>query len=214
MSRRGKTRRSLRTPHGSGGPENAPPASFRWIVDGHNAIFAVSAWEGLQIQGRRREARRALEESLEAFGRAVGVQVWVVFDGNTMERNPDAVAAPHLRTEYSYPPEEADDRIRYLAQACLRAAERPVVVTSDRLTLASSLPPGVRWMEVGRFFRLVHARALHRPEKWEPTGMEDLERHFLLQSPFESDRSSVPEPAAEDAPPATRDPDAEDPPPS
>jgi predicted RNA-binding protein with PIN domain len=155
------------------------PSEVRWIIDGHNAIFAVREWEDLQITGRKREARRALEENLEAFGRAIGSQIVVVYDGNEMERNPDAVSSPHLRTEYSYPPEEADDRIRYLAMQALREGEKPVVVTSDRRTLSDSLPTGARSLEVGRFYRDVYPRWNRRPEKWEPSGMEDIERHFL-----------------------------------
>ena len=144
--------------------EEAEPALFRWIVDGHNAIFGIAEWEALQVAGRRAEARRALEESLEAFGRAAGVQVWVVYDGNVLERNPDAVDGPHLRSEYSWPPEDADDRIRYLAGRALRDGERPVVVTSDRRTLAGSLPSSVRVVDVPRFFRGICRRIQRRPE--------------------------------------------------
>ncbi len=159
--------------------EEADPGRYRWIIDGHNAIFGVREWEDLQVSGQRREARRALEESLEAFGRAVGCQIWVVYDGNRYTANPDAVSWPHLRTEYSYPPEEADDRIRFLVQVALDAGEAPMVVTSDRRTLGGSLPPGARPMEVRDFFGRVYGAALRRPEKWLPSGMEDIERHFL-----------------------------------
>jgi predicted RNA-binding protein with PIN domain len=178
-----RDRRPPQNPRGS--PESAEelhPESFRWIVDGHNAIFAVPEWEALQVAGRKREARLALEEALEAFGRAVGSQVWVVYDGNRMERNPDAVSWTHLRTEYSLPPEEADDRIRFLAQHSLRDGERPVVVTSDRRTLAGTLPQGIRWCEVCRFLRRIYARRIRPPEKWDPGGMEDIERHFLEEA--------------------------------
>jgi predicted RNA-binding protein with PIN domain len=173
---------------GSDGPGRAPspeelhPEQFRWIVDGHNAIFAVPAWEDLQVGGERRQARQSLEESLEAFGRAIGSQIWVVYDGNRMDRNPDALALPHLHTEYSNPPEEADDRILFLARGALREGARPVVVTSDRKTLAGRLPPGARWLEVGRFFRRVYERRVRTPEKWEPGGMPDVEEHFLRLS--------------------------------
>ncbi len=168
--------------------EEAAPDRFRWIIDGHNAIFAIPEWEELQVAGQRREARLALEKSLEDFGRAIGVRVTVVYDGNHLERNPDALSWPHLRTEYSNPPEEADDRIRFLAERALRDGELPVVVTSDRRTLAATLVPGVRVMAVRDFFRRVHARALYVPEKRPVDGLEEIERHFLSQSPFSEDR--------------------------
>ena len=168
--------------------EEATPDRFRWIVDGHNAIFAVSEWEELQVAGQRREARQGLEESLEAFGRAIGARVTVVYDGNHQDRNPDAVSWPHLRTEYSFPPEEADDRIRFLAECSVRDGEHPVVVTSDRRTLAATLAPGARSMDVRRFFRRVHARALFVPEKMPVDGLDEIERHFLSLSPDAQDR--------------------------
>ena len=208
--------RDARTGRRHGRPipiEAEHPESFRWIVDGHNAIFAVADWEALQLQGDRRGARRSLEESLEGFGRAIGSQIWVVYDGNSLERNPDALSSPYLRSEYSLPPEEADDRIRLLARGCVRDGERPVVVTSDRRTLASTLGEGVRWMEVKRFFREVHARTRRRPEKWTPEGLDDLERYFLLRSPFEEDRRAVALPGEGEIapPPPDRDDRADEP---
>lgn len=168
--------------------EEATPGRFRWIVDGHNAIFAVREWEELQVAGRRRDARLALEESLEQFGRAVGVCVWVVYDGNSLERNPDVLALPNLKSWFSMPPTEADDMICFLAGQALRAREQPVVVTSDRRTLTPALPNGCRWMEVRHFFRRVHTRALFVPEKRPVEGMDEIERHFLSISPHEEDR--------------------------
>lgn len=176
-----------------GSEEERHPGRFLWIVDGHNAIFAVEEWEDLQVAGSRRDARNSLEDSLETFGRAAGTQVYVVYDGNHMEKNPDAVDRLHLHSEYSLPPEEADDRIRYLARRALQDSRRPVVVTSDRRTLADSLPDGVRRMDVRTFFRIVHARRLRRPEKWIPDGMkmDDVERYFLSRSPHEEDRDAA-----------------------
>lgn len=181
--------------------EEATPGRFRWIVDGHNAIFAVPEWEELQVAGQRREARHALEESLEAFGRAIGSRVTVVYDGNRLERNPDAVSWPHLRTEYSFPPEEADDRIRYLAESSVRDGEHPVVVTSDRRTLAATLVLGARSMDVRHFFRRVHARALFVPEKRPVDGLDEIERHFLSVSPDPEDRNEAQRRAREGEPP-------------
>ena len=168
--------------------EEAEPGRFRWIIDGHNAIFGVPEWEDLQVAGRRREARHGLEASLEAFGRAIGARITIVYDGNRLERNPDAVSWPHLRTEYSFPPEEADDRIRFLAACSVRDGEHPVVVTSDRRTLAATLVLGARSMDVRHFFRRVHAHALFVPEKQPMDGLDEIERHFLSVSPDAQDR--------------------------
>jgi len=175
-------------------PEEAEPERFRWIVDGHNAIFAVPEWEALQLAGEKRAARLALEESLESFGRAAGVQVVIVYDGNHLERNPDAVDRPHLRSEYSFPPEEADDRIRFLVHRALLDQEHPIVVTSDRRTLADSLPAGVRVLSVRDFFHRVRARLVRQPEKWSSSeGFEDVERHFLALAGEEDASSGSPD---------------------
>lgn len=178
----------------------ASPGRFRWIVDGHNAIFAESRWESLQLSGRKREARLGLEQTLEEFGRAAGTQIWVVYDGNSMERNPDAVDRPFLRSYYSLPPEEADDRVRYLVDQVLREGRRPAVVTSDQRTLGRSLPEGVRVVEIRTFFRQIVGSSLRQPEKWEPGDLDDVERHFLSNSPYEADRRRArpPEPGGPD----------------
>ncbi len=163
--------------------EDTRPADFLWIVDGHNAIFAVPEWERLQLAGQKREARQRLERRLEEFGRAIARQVWVVYDGNHLERNPDAVDRPFLRSFYSLPPEEADDRIRFLAQSQVRSGQSPVVVTSDRRTLAPSLATGVRWMEVREFLQGPARVAFEQPEKRTTEGMEDIERYWLGEAP-------------------------------
>jgi predicted RNA-binding protein with PIN domain len=168
--------------------EETQPERFLWIVDGHNAIFALAEYEALQLGGQKREARRALEDRLEAFGRAIGRRILIVYDGNQMERNPDAVSRPHVHTEYSLPPEEADDRIRFLAARALADRERPMVVTSDRRTLSGSLPPGTRHLDVEDFFRRVERAGLRTPEKWRPSGLDDVERFFLRNSPDPEDR--------------------------
>jgi predicted RNA-binding protein with PIN domain len=172
-------------------PEEADPGRFRWIVDGHNAIFAVAAWENLQVSGRRREARLALEEKLESFGRAVGARVLVVYDGNHLERNPDAVDLPNLKSHYPAPPVDADTMIIYLATQAVREGVPPVVVSSDRRTLVSKLPTGCRAVDVRDFFRRIHARALFVPEKSAGEGMEDIERYFLSRSPDGEDRAGA-----------------------
>ncbi|MBK8230017.1 MAG: NYN domain-containing protein [Candidatus Eisenbacteria bacterium] len=169
----------MRAPRQQSRGEVSRPADFQWIVDGHNAIFAVPGWERLQLEGKKREARQRLERRLEEFGRAIGRQVWVVYDGNHMERNPDAIDRTHLRSIYALPPEEADDRIRFLAEGLARAGTGAVVVTSDRRTLASTLPNGTRWMDVRAFLRDVVDPAMIEPEKSDPRGFADIERYFL-----------------------------------
>ncbi len=174
-------------PHAPRRKTEIDPGAHRWIIDGHNVIFAVPQWESLQIEGRRAEARGALEEMLESLGRAWGVQIWLVFDGNHLERNPHQGVWPHLRAEYSNPPEEADDRILYLAGQALRAGERPLVVTSDRRTLVGRLPRGATSMGAGAFIAWSR-QFLRPPEKWVTEGLTDIERFFLSRSPFEEDR--------------------------
>lgn len=190
----------MRQKHRARRAEDDRPGDFSWIVDGHNAIFAVEEWERLQLAGQKREARLRLERRLEEFGRAIARQVLVVYDGNQLERNPDAVDRAHLRSVYALPPEEADDRIRFLAQAELRAGRTPVVVTSDRRTLAVSLPAGIRWMEVHQFLRGPARAARSDPEKQTPTDLDDIERYWLGEAPAPRDHDEHDEREDEKAP--------------
>lgn len=164
------------------------PERFRWIVDGHNVIFASPDLSGLQLSGDRTGARRDLEQQLESFGRAAGLQVWVVFDGNEDPRNPEVWDRPHLRTFYSGIGEEADDRICLLALQCQQKGESVVVVTSDRRTLGVQLPASARVVAADRFLRTLRIRT-RAPEKWMGESLADVERHFLAQSPFAEDRA-------------------------
>lgn len=172
-----------------------------WIVDGHNSIFRIPAWKRLHVGGERRAARLALEELLERFGRSMSREVWVVYDGNELDRNPDQVRRFHLQSHYSNPPEEADDRIRHLAQGVLRDRGRPAVVSSDR-RFTETLAPGVRVYDVERFFGGIVPDALVIPEKWAPDagGADDLWGHFLRSSPHVSDQRLADELADEAAP--------------
>jgi hypothetical protein len=67
------------------------------------------------------------------------------------------------------------------------------VVTSDRRTLAGSLSPGTRVVDVPEFFHGICRRIRTRPEKWGAhEGLEDVERHFLSRSPHPEDRELAP----------------------
>lgn len=151
-----------------------------WIVDGHNAIFAVDALSQLQQAGERQEARRRLEGWLRPFAEQLARPLCIVYDGNRMAPNPDALDARHLRTLYSQPPEEADDRIVYLAQI-ERQSGRPVtVVSNDRRSLIPRLPAGVVAMGVEEFFRTCVAAAQPSDARATPPGdYQDVARHFM-----------------------------------
>jgi len=151
-----------------------------WIVDGHNAIFAVDALSHLQQTGERQEARRRLEAWLRPFAEHLARPLCIVYDGNRLAPNPDALDFHHMRTLYSQPPEEADDRIVYLAQS-ERQIGRPVtVVSNDRRSLAPRLPAGVITMSVEDFFRDCITPAQPAEERAAPPGdYGDIVRHFV-----------------------------------
>lgn len=183
----------------------AAPAQYVWIVDGHNLLFSFPHWARLHAGGRGRDARAALEAWLEAFGLAAGVQPWLVYDGVDRAASGPLGDHAHLRVRYSTPPAEADDEIRQLAIGALRAGRAVCVVSSDRRTLAASLPPEVRRVSV-RAFRRLHRELVRSPEKWMPTEqLTDVERHFLESSPFASDREAAGREEGEEPPPPPAD---------
>jgi len=102
-----------------------PPSASRADADGGSTV-GCAAWT-------RGDSR--------AFSRARGRRPHR-YDGNTMERNPTHVS-PRVRTSYSLPPEEADDRIALLVRQALEQRQKVVVVSSDRATLGIRLPEGV-----------------------------------------------------------------------
>jgi len=187
------------------------PAEFRWIVDGHNLLFAMPDLEQLQREGRRSEARAELQARLEAFGRAIGRRVCVVFDGVEAPPLRDDARSPHLETMYSHPPAEADDQICTLAAQWVRGGERVAVVTSDRRTLVPRLPRGARAIPARQFLAMLR-RTTRTPEKWI-ADLSDVERALLAKSPFESDRRHAAELPDDDDPrrPAPDVPDDDDP---
>ena len=170
---------------------SAAPHLYRWIIDGHNLLLSSARAAGLHGLDRGKEAREALDRWIEAFGRAAGVQLWVVYDGAEVGPRRDVRERPHLRILFTDPPAEADDQIRLLVSTAVRAGELVCVVSSDRKTLGDSLPEEVRLLSVQAFRRL-HGQTVKAPEKWvRSEDLGDVERHFLASSPFASDREVV-----------------------
>jgi len=179
---------------------SAAPHLYRWIVDGHNLLLSSPNWARLHGVGRGRAAREGLDRWIEAFGRAAGVQPWIVYDGADVGSTRELQDGPHLRVLFTDPPAEADDQIRVLVSAALRGGELVCVVSSDRRTLGTSLPPEARRLSVVEFRRL-HNRTVKAPEKWVPNeDLDDVERHFLSASPFASDRAAAESGSDTDAP--------------
>ncbi len=194
-------------------PWPSDPRSYLWLIDGHNAIFAHPELEALQVEGNRGEARRRLEAIVVRFATLHGVAAVIVYDGNRMERNPDATQLGNVKTVYSAgPDEEADDRIVWLAVAALREGGKVAVVTSDRATLAARLPREVRVVRPSELFR--RSRPPRREDsRSRPDGdFSDIERYFLSLAPERPPtRFAQPDPPASPAPPARPAPPAPSP---
>ncbi|MBM3318224.1 MAG: NYN domain-containing protein [Candidatus Eisenbacteria bacterium] len=157
-----------------------------WLIDGHNAIFALAPLSARQQAGERQEARRGLEGLVAPFARLLQRPLTIVYDGNALLPNPDAADSPNLRTVYSQPPEEADDRIVFLAAEALRRGGGVTVVSNDRRTLAPRLPAGARMIGVAEFVErcidpltLEPEEAGGRTEEPPEGDFGDLEAHFL-----------------------------------
>lgn len=159
-----------------------------WIMDGHNMIFAIPALQRLQVSDRREEARARLAETLERFATGRGEKVLLVFDGNQVQANPDAVRRPLFQVTFTRRGEGvADDRIIHEARACFERGLQVTVVTNDVSTLARNLPHGVRHLGVDAFWcRHIEKR---RPgedddedDKRVPGDISDLEREMLAQA--------------------------------
>jgi predicted RNA-binding protein with PIN domain len=155
------------------------PGQYRWIVDGHNVIFAFPDLQSLQTTGEKARARRRLEEIFERLAALFRLQVTIVYDGNRLESNPDRRSSDRVRTLYSLSPhEEADDRIVHLCTSWVREGAKVVLVSSDR-ALGARLPSGVRLVAPSevllRLERTREARGVERPAgDWS-----DIEAHFL-----------------------------------
>lgn len=103
-----------------------------------------------------------------------------MYDGNRSEQNPDARLVTRVRTSYSLPPEEADDRIALLARQALERGEKVVVVSSDRATLGTRLPDVVVQVDPDTLFGRMQERTAPGPGRAIPAGdFSDIEAHFL-----------------------------------
>lgn len=152
--------------------------SRRWIVDGHNLIFALPALCRLQMQGDRQRARWELEGLLLTFATRLEHPLIIVYDGNEFGSNPDAQRSHALETIYSQPPEEADDRIVYLATQAVARTETACVVTNDRSSLLPRLPAEVHVLSVEEF-RTRHLLPEPAPEGPPEKQLTDAERHEI-----------------------------------
>jgi predicted RNA-binding protein with PIN domain len=122
-------------------------------MDGHNMIFAIPSLQRLQVSDRREEARRGLADRLERFALTRGEKVLLVFDGNELPSNPDALRKPLFEIVYTRRGEGvADDRIIHEARQCLERGLLVTVVTDDVNTLAGELPREVQHLGVRAFW--------------------------------------------------------------
>jgi predicted RNA-binding protein with PIN domain len=123
-----------------------------WIIDGHNTIFALPELHRLQMRGERRAARSALEAMLRPFAAYLDRPLTIVYDGNQIERNPEAGVSAGIRVLFSqWPEEEADDRVVFLAEQARARGEAVAVVTNDQRSLAARLPAGAQVLAVEEF---------------------------------------------------------------
>jgi len=123
-----------------------------WIVDGHNAIFALPELAALQEAGQGAEARARLEALLLPFASRLRENLVVVYDGNRRAGG-SAAQGPLLRVLFSEPPDEADDWIVDLARAAVRRGRAVTVVSNDRSSLAPRLPAETLVLAVEEFRR-------------------------------------------------------------
>ncbi len=158
-----------------------------WIVDGHNAIFAIAPLAGLQRRGQRKLAREGLERLLRPFSEVCGGKLIIVYDGNTELPNPDAVHSDTFEVCFSQPPEVADDRIKFLARNAIEKGQPVTVITNDVRTLERDLPRGTVTLRVEEFLDR-HIEPLASEQDTEPDpgavlpDVSDIEDYFLSHS--------------------------------
>jgi predicted RNA-binding protein with PIN domain len=168
-----------------------------FILDGHNIIFALGGLQALQTSGRGAEARSRLVERLQAFAHRQGERVLVVFDGNELATNPDALRTPLFEIVYTRRGHQvADDRILSEARRRAEAGETVTVVTNDRNTLGNLLPRGVRRVGVREFWT-THIEPRPREEEKRVEGdFTDLEQAMLALAPEERPGQAVRRPGS------------------
>jgi predicted RNA-binding protein with PIN domain len=165
-----------------------------WIIDGHNAVFALPELHRLQVRGERSAARSALETMLRPFAAQLSHPLTVVYDGNQIERNPDAGVERGIRVLFSQPPdEEADDRIVFLATQTLARGAAVAVVTNDQRSLVARLPQGVHVLGVEEFRdRCLRTRQVARDGESRQVSDHDrreIEQAFLAREDEIMDRA-------------------------
>ena len=166
-----------------------------WIMDGHNMIFAIPPLYALQVSDRREEARARLADRLERFAMARGDKVLVVFDGNEMLSNPDAVRKPLFDVVYTRRGEGvADDRILHEARRCVERGLTVTVVTNDIQTLARDLPRAAQHLRVEEFWLKHIEKDAARAEKRVEGDFSDVEREMLARAAAAEAASPLREP--------------------
>jgi len=154
-----------------------------WIMDGHNMIFAIGPLQRLQVSDRREEARRGLAERLERFALTRGEKVLVVFDGNELPSNPDALRKPLFEMVYARRGEgSADERIIREARLCLGRGLLVTVVTDDVNTLAGKLPRGAHHLGVQAFWVKHIEKEVGEGGKQVEGDFSDVEREMLARA--------------------------------
>lgn len=160
--------------------------SRHWILDGHNIIFAIGGLQALQTSQRGTEARSLLVERLRAFALQRGERVLVVFDGNELATDADALRTRLFEVVYTRRGHQvADDRILSEARQGAQRGDTVTVVTNDRNTLGNLLPRGVRRLGVREFW-LTHIEPRPREEEKPVQGdFADIEEALLALPPDE-----------------------------
>lgn len=154
-----------------------------WIMDGHNMIFAIGPLQRFQVTDRREEARSGLVDRLERFALTRGEKVLVVFDGNELPSNPDAIRKPLLETVYTRRGDGvADDRIIHEARRCLERRLMVTVVTDDVNTLARELPRGVHHLGVQEFWLKYIEKDAGEEGKRVEGDFSDVEHEMLTRA--------------------------------
>jgi predicted RNA-binding protein with PIN domain len=163
--------------------------SRHWILDGHNIIFAIGGLQTLQTSQRGTEARSLLVERLRTFAHQCGERVLVVFDGNELATDPDALRTGLFEVVYTRRGHQvADDRILSEARRSAQRGDAVTVVTNDRNTLGNLLPRGVRRIGVREFW-LTHIEPRPREEEKPARGdFADIEQALLALPPDERPR--------------------------
>ena len=163
-----------------------PGGGAVWIMDGHNIIFAIAGLQDLQTSRRGAEARSLLVERLQTFALQRGERVLVVFDGNELAVDPDALRTRLFEIVYTRRGHQvADDRILSEAREGARRGDTVTVVTNDRNTLGNLLPRGVRRLGVREFW-LTHIEPRPREEEKPVQGdFSEIEQALLALPPDE-----------------------------